>query len=144
MKVLLIDEVVSGLEYDYFVKIAEYTFDKLDKSNNEYEISLVLTDDDTIHDLNKQYRDKDRPTDVLSFELDDDIMLGDIIISIDTAKRQAVDNDILLDREVAFLFIHGILHLMGYDHELGPEEEKEMFELQENILKKLIEDKFVS
>lgn len=144
MEVLLIDEVETQFEHSYFVKISEYTFKELGKENNDYEISLVLTNDDTIHELNKQYREKDRPTDVLSFPLEDDIMLGDIIISIDTARRQAIENEINLDREVGFLFIHGLLHLMGYDHEISEEDEKIMFELQEKILKKLIDDNIVS
>ena len=71
--------------------------------------------------------------------MEDEVMLGDIVISLDTAKNQAQERDIGLEREIAFLFIHGLLHLLGYDHETSAEDEKEMFTLQEEILKKLID-----
>ncbi len=139
MKILYTDEAESNLNYDFFTKIAEVLFDYLDLSNNEYEISLLVTNDEVIHQYNKEYRQKDAPTDVLSFPMEDEIMLGDIVISLDTAKRQALERDIELNREAAFLFIHGLLHLLGYDHETSKEDEEEMFSLQEEILKKLID-----
>jgi probable rRNA maturation factor len=88
------------------------------------EVSIVLTGDDQIHDLNRIYRHKDRPTDVLAFaqregELADgsDPLLGDVIVSIDTARRQArAANRPLLD-EVTMLLAHGLLHLLGWDHD---------------------------
>lgn len=139
MKLLYTDEENSHLTYEFFMKIAEAVFDYLNNKENQYEISLLITNDETIHLLNKEYRQKDRPTDVLSFPMEDDIMLGDIVISLDTAKNQAQEREIGLDREIAFLFIHGLLHLLGYDHETSAEDEKEMFALQEEILKKLID-----
>lgn len=139
MKLLYTDEENSSLTYEFFMKIAEAVFKHLDIEENNYEISLLITDDETIHQLNKEYRQKDRPTDVLSFPMDDEVMLGDIVISLDTAKNQAQEREIGLDRETAFLFIHGLLHLLGYDHETSVEDEKEMFALQEEILKKLID-----
>ncbi|HAL86918.1 MAG TPA: rRNA maturation RNase YbeY, partial [Deferribacteraceae bacterium] len=77
------------------------------------------------------------------YPLDDGGMLGDIVISIDTAKKQAEENEIPLVREFAFLYIHGLLHLLGFDHELSEEDEKEMFDMQEDILRKLIKDGLV-
>lgn len=139
MKLLYTDEENSHLTYEFFMKIAEAVFDYLNNKENQYEISLLITNDETIHLLNKEYRQKDKPTDVLSFPMEDDIMLGDIVISLDTAKNQAQEREIGLDREIAFLFIHGMLHLLGYDHETSIEDEKEMFALQEEILKKLID-----
>lgn len=144
MKLLYTDEENSGLTYEFFIDITKAVFKYIDMEENNYEISLLITDDETIHQLNKEYRQKDRPTDVLSFPMEDDIMLGDIVISLDTAKKQALERDINVDREVAFLFIHGLLHLLGYDHETSAEDEKEMFALQEEILKKLIDYKVVS
>lgn len=139
MKLLYTDEENSHLTYEFFMKIVEAVFDYLNNKENQYEISLLITNDETIHLLNKEYRQKDKPTDVLSFPMEDDIMLGDIVISLDAAKNQAQERDINVDREVAFLFIHGLLHLLGYDHETSVEDEKEMFALQEEILKKLID-----
>ena len=112
-------------------------------------ISVTFVDNDFIHKLNRDYRKIDRPTDVISFSfLDgvnnrDEILhskgivdLGEIYISIDRAKEQAIEYGHSLKRELCFLFVHGLLHLLGYDH-MTKEEETEMFNLQNIILKKL-------
>ena len=91
------------------------------------EVSITLTDNAYIHELNRQYRNIDRPTDVLSFALNEseepdiengpDInVLGDIILSVERAEEQAADYGHSLRREIAFLTVHGMLHLLGYDH----------------------------
>ena len=139
MKILYTDEMNCCLSYEFFTLVAESVFNELDMSSNEYEISLLITDDETIRKYNKEYRNKDRATDVLSFPMEDDIILGDVAISFETAKRQSEEAEINIDREVAFLFIHGLLHLLGYDHETSQEDEEEMFALQEKILKKLFD-----
>ncbi len=139
MKILYTDEMNCCLSYEFFTLVAESVFNELDMSSNEYEISLLITDDETIRKYNKEYRNKDRATDVLSFPMEDDIILGDVAISFETAKRQSEEAKINIDREVAFLFIHGLLHLLGYDHETSQEDEEEMFALQEKILKKLVD-----
>ena len=86
------------------------------------EVSIALVDDETIMQLNKQYRHKNRPTDVLSFSQEQEIaipgtpkLLGDVVISVDTAKRQAINENRSLDGEICHLIIHGVLHLIGYD-----------------------------
>ena len=86
------------------------------------ELSLLLCDDATIHPLNRDYRKKDRPTDVLSFSQLDrppeaGELLGDIVISVETAARQAAERGHSLTTEVRILLVHGICHLLGYDHE---------------------------
>ena len=139
MKILYTDEMNCCLSHEFFTLVAESVFNELDMSSNEYEISLLITDDETIRKYNKEYRNKDRATDVLSFPMEDDIILGDVAISFETAKRQSEEAEINIDREVAFLFIHGLLHLLGYDHETSQEDEEEMFALQEKILKKLVD-----
>ena len=139
MKILYTDEMNCCLSYEFFTLVAESVFNELDMSSNEYEISLLITDDETIRKYNKEYRNRDRATDVLSFPMEDDIILGDVAISFETAKRQSEEAEINIDREVAFLFIHGLLHLLGYDHETSQEDEEEMFALQEKILKKLVD-----
>lgn len=103
--------------------------------------NIIIIDNDEIHKINKEYRGIDRPTDVISFALEDDDtfiemnqrILGDIYISIDRAREQAKEYGHSLLRELCFLTIHGILHLLGYDH-MEPEDEKVMFELQERVL----------
>lgn len=103
--------------------------------------NVIIIDNEEIHKINKEYRGIDRPTDVISFALEDDDtfvvmdkrILGDIYISIDKAREQATEYGHSLLRELCFLTIHGILHLLGYDH-MKESEEKIMFELQERIL----------
>ncbi len=103
--------------------------------------NVIIVDNEEIHKINREYRNIDRPTDVISFALEDDDtfikmdkrILGDIYISIDKAKEQAEEYGHALLRELCFLTIHGILHLLGYDH-MKKDEEEIMFGLQERIL----------
>lgn len=101
-------------------------------------MEIVFVTLDQIHKMNVDYRQIDRPTDVLSFVNDDPSIksLGDIFISLEKAKQQADDYGHSFEREVGFLAVHGYLHLKGYDHHT-PEEEKEMTEMQEKILNKV-------
>lgn len=86
--------------------------------SQEVELSLVFCEDDFIHALNRDYRGKDRPTDVLSFPQDPESgVLGDVIISVPTAQRQAKDQSHPAATEIEWLFLHGALHLLGYDDE---------------------------
>ena len=118
--------------------------------NNPAEVSITFLDDAGIRELNKQFRLIDRPTDVLSFPLfdyegesdeppvDELIgMLGDIVISLETAERQAKEFGHSLEEEVAFLTVHSMLHLLGYDHETSREDEKEMFSRQDDVMKRM-------
>jgi len=107
------------------------------------EVSIVITDDEQIHVLNREFREVDRPTDVLSFptgEADENaysshaIPIGDIVISLERAYAQAAEYGHSVDRELAFLCVHSVLHLLGYDHEQSQAAEKEMFSRQELIL----------
>lgn len=105
------------------------------------ELSVLLTDDNEMQGLNRDYRGKDKPTDVLSFPMDDARLLGDVVISMDTAKAQARDLGVSLDDEVARLLVHGILHLLGYDHERGAILAKKMRSKEAELLRLLIEAK---
>lgn len=100
------------------------------------EVSITLVDDDEIHALNKMYRDMDKPTNVLSFELGDDILLGDIYISLDTVVREAKDAKISVEDHVAHMVVHGMFHLLGYDH-LTDAQAKVMESKEIAVLKKL-------
>ena len=80
------------------------------------EVSIVLTDDSEIHQINRDFRNVDKPTNVLSFELGDDVLLGDIYISFDTVMREAEEAKISFEDHVAHMVVHGVCHLMGYDH----------------------------
>lgn len=113
---------------------------ELQKLDN-LEFNIILVDNEYIHNLNKEYRGIDRPTDVITFALedyDDHIeldhrVLGDIYISLDKARSQALEYGHSFKREICFLSVHGFLHLLGYDH-MKEEDEKVMFGLQEEIL----------
>lgn len=107
------------------------------------EVSVTFTDNKGIHALNREYRNVDRPTDVLSFPLSDGedydtdgdaVLLGDIVISLERAQTQAEEYGHSFEREVAFLTVHSMLHLLGYDHETSPEDERDMFARQDEIL----------
>lgn len=109
------------------------------------EISVTFVNDEQIHELNKQYRSVDRSTDVLSFPLGENgeydrnpengaCLLGDIIISVETAVRQAEMYGHSLQREIGFLTVHSMLHLLGYDHVNGGIEEVRMREKEEHVL----------
>ena len=111
------------------------------------EVSVTLTNNEYIHTLNKEYRGIDRPTDVLSFALNESEepdmvdgpavnVLGDLIISVERAEEQAADYGHSLRREVAFLTVHGMLHLLGYDH-MEDEEREEMEAEQRFVMDKL-------
>lgn len=118
------------------------------------EVSVTLVTDEEIHQLNKQYRNVDRPTDVLSFALDEgdepalldapeEHLLGDIIISAETAQRQGEEFGHGLEREIVYLSVHGLLHLLGYDH--MKEEDKKIMRTKEEEAMKAIdlgEDRF--
>lgn len=120
------------------------------KLESNTEMSVTLVNNDSIREINRQYRDKDSATDVISFAIEDEVEdelplnleemeglpreLGDIFISMERTKEQARDYGHSFERELGFLAVHGFLHLNGYDH-MTPEDEKEMFGLQNEILK---------
>lgn len=104
--------------------------------------NIIIIDNPTIHKINKEYRDKDAPTDVISFALEDDKtviepdgvrILGDIYISIDKVHEQALEYGHPFKRELSFLAVHGLLHLLGYDH-MEKSDEEVMFKKQEEVL----------
>lgn len=138
------DNEVENFENNYeqdFTAIIEQALKTLG-IEDDVEVSCVLVDDERIHEINREHRHIDRSTDVISFAMEDNDQfyvegmprtLGDIFISVDHAKKQAEEYGHSLRREMCFLFTHGILHLLGYDH-MTDEQEKEMFGLQDQIL----------
>lgn len=100
------------------------------------EVSITLVGDRQIHKLNKKYRGINRPTNVLSFELQDDLLLGDIFISLDTVAKEAADANISIEEHTAHMIVHGMLHLQGYDH-LNDKEAAIMEKQEIKILKNL-------
>ncbi len=140
MKIGLFSLVDINLD-DYFKvikKVLKIGLKELEIKKVEF--NIIIVDNNYIHDLNKKYRGIDRETDVISFALEDDKtfnpktrVLGDVYISLDKAISQADEYGHSLERELCFLAVHGMLHLLGYDH-MEKSEEEIMFSLQEKIL----------
>lgn len=148
-KNITINENISGI-----IKTAAELCLKLEGFTEDCELSVLLVDDEQIREINREHRHIDKSTDVLSFpmldikdgklisltgdfDIDRDcLMLGDIVISLDTAKRQAEDYGHSFERELAFLVTHGMYHLLGYDHE-EPDQEKVMLKKQEDVLEQM-------
>ena len=128
--------------YDYLNEVINHTLEVMDAKESIFTIIFVTPEE--IHELNKQYRGVDRVTDVISFALEDahdvsltDVrVLGDIYICIDKMKEQAIEYGHSETRELSFLTVHGLLHLLGYDHQTK-EDEEVMFGLQRKILSDL-------
>ena len=118
--------------------LLEYTLRR--EKLEDVEFNIIFVDSNKIHAINKEYRGIDRVTDVISFALEDNLevklkhrVLGDIYICTERAHEQAIEYGHSFLREISFLMIHGLLHLLGYDH-MEPEDEKIMFSKQEDIL----------
>ena len=111
-------------------------------NNRRLSVSVVLTNDAEVHELNREWRGKDKPTNVLSFPMLEreelltlspdgpPELLGDLALALETCQREATDKGISLEHHTAHMIIHGLLHLAGYDHELGPAEAREMERLE--------------
>ena len=132
-----IDKEVPEIELlnDY----VKYVVDELNLEDCEF--NIIIIDNERIHEINREYRNVDRVTDVISFAMEDNMdikyedfrLLGDIYISIDRCYEQALEYGHSRVREICFLATHGILHLLGYDH-MKEDEEEEMFKLQDELL----------
>jgi probable rRNA maturation factor len=144
---IAVDEAMEALVAQVVEKVLAY-----EECEEDYEVSISFVGDEEMRSLNNEYRGIDKETDVLSFPMvefmgeeieeedenteyiDEEIALGDIVISMRSVREQAEDYGHSINRELAFLLVHGMLHLLGYDHE-DEATEKEMFEKQEAILK---------
>jgi len=128
----------------FFTATAEKVFEMIDIGN--ISVNIILTDNKFIQSINKNYRKKNRPTDVISFAYRDELFpslegnieeLGDIYISLEKASEQSVDYGVSFKDELKRLLIHGILHLLDYDHELSDEEAKKMTAMEDKIFNKI-------
>ncbi|MBC2116662.1 rRNA maturation RNase YbeY [Listeria booriae] len=146
----MIDETedLAPEAFELVENLLQFAAEKLNIQNDS-ELTVTFVDNARIQEINRDYRDKDQPTDVISFALEEmgdgevaitwsedmDVprILGDIIISTEQAEEQAKEYGHGFDREVGFLALHGLLHLLGYDH-IEDEDEKEMFALQKEVL----------
>ncbi|MEZ4598850.1 MAG: rRNA maturation RNase YbeY [Syntrophotaleaceae bacterium] len=115
------------------------------------ELSIVIVSDDQIREINRDYLQRDKATNVISFAMQEGegaglqpALLGDVVISADTAARDAEEAGLPFESELYFLLLHGILHLVGYDHERGTEEEARRMEAKEEEIFAMIEDEILS
>lgn len=141
MKIEIFNETLEQLDLE--IKELKELLNKvcIDEDLGDGEFNVILVNKDKIQELNREYRGIDRVTDVISFALEDDDtfnledyrMLGDIYICIEKAKEQSKEYGHSFKRELSFLTIHGLLHLLGYDH-MNEEDEKIMFARQEEVL----------
>lgn len=140
------NQLVEEKTKEMLLNLLEFAakFENIDLDNTEMSLSFV--DKNEIQEINRDYRGKDVPTDVISFALNDETdeieilgleeeinTLGDVIICVEIAKEQAQEYNHSFDREIGFLAVHGLLHLLGYDH-MEENDEKIMFSKQEEIL----------
>ncbi|MBS9335972.1 rRNA maturation RNase YbeY [Fructobacillus papyrifericola] len=153
MDLALIDQTKDGVtqfHQDLVTYVLDYAGKYLKLPDNT-EMSVTFMNNDAIQAYNRDYRGLDKPTDVISFAIEEDgddspvladeemdaeiaKNIGDILVSVDIIESQAENLGHSFERELGFLVVHGFLHLNGYDHMLGDKEEKEMFDLQRNIL----------
>jgi len=101
---------------------------------DDRELSVLLTGNAEVRELNREYRGKDKPTDVLSFPMGDAYLLGDIVISTEKAASQAIEFGVSFDEEMARLLVHGLLHLAGYDHVKGGRQARKMKDKEEELM----------
>ena len=143
------NNLVENNTKEMLLKLLEVAADYEGINSEIADMSLSFVSKEEIREINRDYRGKDTPTDVISFALNDEMedeidivgledeinSLGDVIICVDIAKEQAEEYNHSFDREIGFLAVHGFLHLLGYDH-MTEEDEKEMFAKQDAILEK--------
>lgn len=137
MKLYLVEEVnhpIIGIED--ILKIVAKHVSRAEKVSCFTKASLILVTNEAIAKINKEYRQKDYATDVLSFPSEEKRYLGEVFISMEKAIEQAKEYNHSIEREFVFLLVHGLLHLLGYDH-INKEDEEIMFLKQEKILEKL-------
>ena len=141
-EITITNETDEYVDKDLLNKVADYAMMSEDVNNGV--VNIIIVDNKRIREINKEYRKIDKETDVISFALEDDDtfielpirVLGDIYISVDRVKSQAKDYGHSEKREICFLVVHGILHLLGYDH-MNTSDEKVMFSKQDKILDEL-------
>ncbi len=144
MKLLVVNDCKDSISEDFLNQWVQQISSDLIKKNIlkpelvAKELSVVLLDERDAKKINWQYRTKDYAADVLSFQTDDPESFGELVMCPQVIRRQAVDHKLKYEQEMVYMVLHGVLHLLGYDHEKGPEDEKKMFSIQDEIFEKHI------
>ena len=141
MKIQVINKTKNKIDVDKIVELSNNILSEENLLEKNSYINIVITDDEEMTEYNKKFRNKDGPTDVLSFEYGlNEETIGDIVISYETVARQAPEYNNSMETELYLMIIHGILHLLGYDHEKNEKEAKIMFDKQDYYSSKYIEE----
>ncbi|MCK5237297.1 MAG: rRNA maturation RNase YbeY, partial [Deltaproteobacteria bacterium] len=136
IQVMVKPKATTGINQSLVRKTAEAALNDAGLSKTT-ELSVLLTTDEHIHELNSKYRGKDKPTDVLSFPMDDEVLLGDVVISIERTVQQSKRFGVTPKEEFVRLLVHGILHLLGYDHVNGGRQAAKMKRKEEELMAEL-------
>lgn len=147
MDLIFVNKTPVELEEDFLTAwvesvIFELGNRKVNIPEDVEELILVFVNPEEMTSLNSEFRDKNKVTDVLSFAPVEESSLGELIFCVEQIEIQAKDHDLSYKQELAYMCLHGILHLLGFEHEQGGEEEKIMFGLQDSIFEKLSEEYF--
>ncbi len=137
MTVTLTDRIGAGGKRK-ITRLAVKILKELSIENKE--LSILITDDREIRSLNRKYLGKDLATDVLSFPMEDSVLIGDVVVSLETAEKQAKRFSVTTTEELARLIVHGVLHLMGYEHVNGGRQAGKMKRKERELLTVLTED----
>lgn len=141
MDILIVNNTEVPFPKNYILRWVPFVFRKLKKKRVDYEekqsLTLVFLEPSESKKINFQYRKKNKATDVLSFSGLDPESYGELLICPEVLKRQAKEHGLSFRDELAYVVLHGILHLLGFEHECGGEKEKEMFDLQDKIFEEI-------
>jgi probable rRNA maturation factor len=141
VKIQVINRTKNKIDVDKIVELSNNILSEENLLEKNSYINIVITDDEEMTEYNKKFRNKDGPTDVLSFEYGlNEETIGDIVVSYETVARQAPEYNNSIETELYLMIIHGILHLLGYDHEKNEKEAKIMFDKQDYYSSKYIEE----
>lgn len=141
MKIQVINRTKNKIDVNKIVELSNNILSEENLLEKNSYINIVITDDEEMTEYNRKFRSKDGPTDVLSFEYGlNEETIGDIVISYETVARQAPEYNNPTETELYLMIIHGILHLLGYDHEKNEKEAKIMFDKQDYYSNKYIEE----
>ena len=145
MKVVVVNESKHAIPKKFIEQWTESVTAELRKrkvinaEKAKRELTLVFLDKKPAQKINKEFRGKDYATDVLSFDSMDPSSLGELVLCPEVLKKQAKEHGLTFQKELGYMLLHGILHLLGYDHETSEEDAKEMFGIQDMIFEKLTE-----
>ncbi len=147
MKALIVNDTTMKISEKFLKDSVKKISSSLEKKNivdkvvSGKELTLVFLDKLSAKKLNWQYRQKDYPTDILSFESGDPESLGELVFCPEVLETQAKEHKQTFDQELGLMLVHGVLHLLGFDHENGGEDEKKMMSLQDEVFKELFTTK---